>query len=62
MAIDHANTSIKCNVASCVHHCNNQQFCSLNEITVGCCGAKVCDCKETECASFQPDGNTTGAH
>ena len=61
--MDNANTSIKCSVTNCAHHCNNQQYCSLNEITVGCCDTtKVCDCKETECASFKSDGNTTGCH
>ena len=47
-----ANNSIKCSVSSCAHHCE-QNCCTLNEIKVGCCESNVCDCGETECASFK---------
>ena len=32
-----ANPSIKCSVSSCAYHCNDKNYCSLNEINVGCC-------------------------
>lgn len=47
------NPSIKCTVNSCAYHCAEQQACSLNEIKVGCCDSNVCNCAETECASFK---------
>ncbi len=51
-----ANPSIKCSVTSCSHHCNDQDFCSLNEIKVGCCDPSVTNCASTECASFELGG------
>ena len=30
-----ANPSIKCTVQQCVHHCQGQDYCSLDCITVG---------------------------
>lgn len=47
-----ANPSIKCSVSSCTHHDCSADYCTLNEIKVGCCKADVCDCGATECASF----------
>ena len=48
-----ANPSIACTVESCTHHCKGQNYCSLNEIRVGCTNAKATDCASTECASFK---------
>ena len=31
------NNSIKCSVNSCAYHCGEQNYCTLNEIKVGCC-------------------------
>ena len=47
------NPSIKCSVTSCTHHCNDKNYCSLNEIRVGCCDSSVTNCANTECASFE---------
>ena len=47
-----ANHSIQCSVANCTHHCA-QNYCTLNEIKVGCCEANAKTCASTECASFQ---------
>ena len=47
------NTSIKCSVASCAYHCSDKNYCTLNEIKVGCCDPSVTSCASTECASFQ---------
>lgn len=49
----HANNSIKCSVKSCAYHCDEQNYCSLNEIKVGCCDPSVTNCGSTECASFE---------
>lgn len=47
------NTSIKCSVASCAYHCDDKNYCTLNEIKVGCCDPSVTNCASTECASFE---------
>lgn len=47
------NNSIKCSVNSCAYHCGEQNYCTLNEIKVGCCDSNVTNCASTECASFQ---------
>ena len=47
------NPSIKCSVSSCAHHCEGQNYCTLNEIKVGCCDSSATSCASTECASFQ---------
>lgn len=56
------NPSIKCTVNSCAHY--KDQRCTLNEIQVGHCQNSVCDCKETECASFKlgDHGTSCGCH
>ena len=48
-----ANPSIKCSVASCSYHDQAADYCTLNEIKVGCCKNDVSTCEATECASFQ---------
>lgn len=54
------NTSIKCSVASCAYHCSDKNFCTLNEIKVGCCDPSVTSCASTECASFELGHNHKG--
>ena len=39
------NQSIKCSVKSCAYHGCDKDYCTLNEIKVGCCD-------QTQCASF----------
>lgn len=48
----HANNSIKCTVQQCKYHCGEQQYCSLDSITVGTHEAnpEVCEC--VDCKSF----------
>ena len=46
------NHSIKCSVDECAHHAQSQNYCTLNEINVGCCSPKATSCDCTECASF----------
>jgi hypothetical protein len=47
-----ANTNIQCSVKSCSHHCQSQDYCSLNAIKVSNCGATASTADATECASF----------
>ena len=47
------NNSIRCSVNRCAYHCGEQNYCTLNEIKVGCCDTTVTNCANTECASFQ---------
>lgn len=46
------NHSIKCSVNNCSHHAGSQDYCTLNEIKVGCCKSQATTCDGTECASF----------
>ena len=47
-----ANRCIKCNVRSCQNHCENEDYCSLNCITVCTheCNPTMDQC--TDCLSF----------
>lgn len=47
-----ANKSIECTVNQCVHHCDLENYCSLNKIKVGTheCDPTVDQC--TDCLSF----------
>lgn len=42
------NSNIQCTVNSCAYH-NPQNY----QIKVGCTDASPCNCRETECASFE---------
>ena len=55
-----ANRSIQCSVSSCAYHCGGENYCTLNEIQVGCTAgsARPTNCKETQCASFQAHSAT----
>lgn len=46
------NSNIQCTVSSCAYH-SPKNYCSLDQIKVGCCDASPCNCRETECASFE---------
>lgn len=47
------NTSIKCTVTNCAHHCTTENYCALNSIQVGAHEANPTECKCTDCQSFQ---------
>lgn len=49
-----ANESIKCTVNQCQFHCKDENYCSLDCITVGTheSNPKMEQC--TDCLSFQP--------
>ena len=47
------NASIRCNVTSCAHHCENAQYCGLNSIQVGTHEANPTMDQCTDCQSFE---------
>ena len=48
-----ANRSIACTVHQCAHHCQGENFCSLNQITVGTHEANPTVEQCTDCLSFE---------
>ncbi|AWZ47518.1 DUF1540 domain-containing protein [Clostridiaceae bacterium 14S0207] len=46
------NESIKCTVTECKHHCNKDNYCTLDCIEVVKHDAHAKDCQCTDCASF----------
>ena len=49
----HANKSIECTVQQCAHHCNEQNYCSLDRILVGTHEANPTVDACTDCMSFR---------
>lgn len=47
------NTSIKCTVTSCAHHCTDENYCALNAIQVGTHEANPTESQCTDCQSFE---------
>lgn len=47
------NRAIGCTVSECKHHCQDDQYCTLQKIQVGKCEASATTCECTECASFE---------
>ncbi|MPM64925.1 hypothetical protein SDC9_111816 [bioreactor metagenome] len=58
MVNNNPNNSIKCSVSSCSYHCKDKNYCSLDEIKVGCSDPMVNECADTECASFRKGGRS----
>lgn len=48
----HANHSIHCNVSQCRYHCDDEDYCSLEKITVGTHEADPSVKQCTDCMSF----------
>lgn len=60
MTGNNVNSSIKCSVSDCAYHAQGKNYCTKNEINVGCCtGSKPTSCDCTECASFKMSTNTS---
>lgn len=51
-----ANESIQCTVKQCMHHCQNQNYCSLNNIMVGTHEQNPTVVECTDCESFELRG------
>ena len=47
------NTSIKCSVTSCAHHCKDVNHCGLNSIQVGTHESNPAKDQCTDCQSFK---------
>lgn len=47
------NSSIKCTVDQCRYHCASADYCSLNEIQIGCHEPNPTVPECTDCNSFQ---------
>lgn len=47
------NSCIHCTVDQCVHHCDNQNYCSLDSITIGTHEGNPTMDQCTDCKSFQ---------
>ena len=48
-----ANKCIECTVHQCAHHCQSQNYCSLNTIQVGTHETNPTEIKCTDCESFK---------
>ena len=49
----HANKSIECTVQSCAHHCDSENYCSLERILVGTHETNPTMDQCTDCQSFK---------
>ena len=49
----HANKCIECTVAQCAHHCQSENYCSLDRIMVGTHEANPTMDQCTDCKSFK---------
>ena len=49
----HANKSIECTVKQCAHHCESENYCSLDRILVGTHEANPTQDQCTDCKSFR---------
>ncbi len=54
MNCNDANKSIGCTVEKCAHHCHSENYCTLNQVSIGSheTDPKVCQC--VDCESFVP--------
>ncbi|MBO5185052.1 MAG: DUF1540 domain-containing protein [Oscillospiraceae bacterium] len=52
-----ANKSIGCTVEKCAHHCHSENYCTLDQVSIGTheSDPKVCQC--VDCESFVPKSN-----
>ncbi len=46
------NNNIQCSVSNCAYH-DPKNYCTLNQIKVGCCDSDPTSCRGTECDSFK---------
>ena len=49
----HANKCIECTVSQCAHHCQNENYCSLDRIQVGTHEVNPTMDACTDCKSFR---------
>ena len=49
----HANKTIECTVHQCTHHCDSENYCSLDRILVGTHESDPAVDQCTDCMSFR---------
>lgn len=47
------NDSIRCTVNNCKHHCGNENYCTLQNVTIGTHETNPTMCQCVDCESFQ---------
>ena len=47
------NYSIQCSVSQCTHHCQNENYCALDSISVGTHEMNPTQIECTDCESFK---------
>ena len=47
------NTSIRCTVNNCAHHCQDQNYCNLNTVQIGTHEANPTEVQCVDCQSFK---------
>ncbi|MGN1051651.1 MAG: DUF1540 domain-containing protein [Acutalibacteraceae bacterium] len=47
-----ANHSIRCSVVSCNNHCTNENYCSLDTVSIGTHESHPSECECVDCESF----------
>lgn len=53
MSCNNANTSIGCTVNNCKHHCQSQNYCSLDKVMIGTHESDPTKCECVDCKSFE---------
>lgn len=53
---DSKNNCIGCTVDTCKYHCTGSNYCTKNEIKVGCCNCNAESKDSTCCQSFEAKG------
>ena len=53
MACNSKNESIRCTINTCEHHCQSENYCSLDSILVGTHEANPTKIECTDCESFK---------
>lgn len=48
-----ANPSIKCSVEQCKNHCQDENYCSLSNVTIGTHEPNPTVCQCVDCESFE---------
>ena len=49
----HANKCVECTVSECAHHCQSENYCSLDKILVGTHESNPTMDQCTDCMSFR---------
>ena len=47
------NTSIRCTVNNCAHHCQDQNYCALNTVQIGTHETNPTEVQCVDCQSFR---------